>query len=168
MNLIPKKVRDQAKKFRRKVEGHLLDVVEVLTSNDWTTTKVEVLHAINKMFDRNHGEYSFRSSGRMSQKIREVEIETMSDIWLPQEDRAEMADAEQHFHRSSVSRGSRMHADSALPVDPTPALTAEEAIKLVQSGKYKWVTRNGVMCLDSTTERPKLRVIGQAISVDRL
>lgn len=171
MKFTPKKVRDQAIKFRKKVEGHLMDVVEILTRNDRDNIKVEALHAINQMFNRNEGDMAFRPLGRMSRKFLEVEIETMSDIWLPQEDREEMAIAENHFRRnpsSGVSRGSRMNSSFPLPVDPAPATTAEEAIKLVQSGKYKWVTKNGIMCLASTEERPKLRVIGEAVSVTRL
>lgn len=170
MKFIPKKVRDQVTKFRKKVEGHLMDAVEVLTHNDWANTKAEALHTINTIFNRNEGGTSSHPLGRVSRKFREAEIEMMSDIWLPQEDREEIAIAGKQFYSSGVTRGSRLKSGSVsvLPSDLSPAATEEEAIQLVRSRKYKWVTKNGIICLDSIEEPTELRVIGDAVSVDRL
>ena len=161
---LPKKIQDGIAKIRGKVLDQALIVAKSLVHKDWETTKAEALHAINTMFNRNAG-----NVGRFDGVFQSTEIDTLSDIWMPREEREEMAVAEKHFGASStVTRGSRMTAASALPVDPAPATTTEEAIGLVNSGNYKWVIKNGVLCLASTAEAPKLRVIGKAVSVTRL
>jgi hypothetical protein len=167
MKFIPKKVRDQVANFRGKVEGPLVNVVQAVIRKDWVNTKIEALHAINTVFNRNEGDNTF---GRV-RGFRKFEIEALSSIWFSKEEQDEMMLAVRHFQRTLLgpTRGSRMKAGTALQVNLSPAATEEEAIQLVRSRKYKWITKNGIMCLAPIEEPDGLmRVVGGPLSVDRL
>lgn len=165
----------KVQKLRRCVSEQVGPLVNGLKNRDFGAIAVEILHAINNVvydsdqLDVHPKRWGGRPTGSLFKLFHNAETKILSSLWISKEDQEDMSFAGNYFHRkATVTRGSRMVGSSALPVDLTPVTTMEEAIKLVQSGEYKWVTKNGIMCLASIEERPNPRVIGSPISVTRL